>query len=98
MWRGYVSPGLNIFSLTDKCFISQEPEGNYFPEPRKNNIAELIASQMLISGVIIENNKILNSLYFLNFESIKMEHAPNEQSDPCPKLYDHSGCAVLPKS
>ena len=35
---GFVSPGLEIFSLLDNSFINQDLEGNISPEPRKNHI------------------------------------------------------------
>jgi hypothetical protein len=94
---GYVSPGLEIFSLTEKCFINQEPEGNIFPEPRKNHIAELIGYQMLIYGGINENNEILNSCYFLNLNQLKWGMCQINKATPCPKLYGHTSCVVLPK-
>jgi len=94
---GYVSPGLEIFSLTDNCYINQEPEGNIFPEPRKNHIAELIGSQMLIHGGINENNEILNNCYYLNLNQLKWGTCPISKSTPGPKLYGHTSCIVLPK-
>ena len=94
---GYVSPGLEIFSLTDNCFINQEPEGNIFPEPRKNHIAELIGYQMLIYGGINENNEVLNNCYYLNLNQLKWGLCQINKATPGPKLYGHTSCVVLPK-
>ena len=93
----YVSPGLEIFSLTDHSFITQEPDGNIFPEARKNHIAELIGSQMLIYGGLNENNEILNDCYYLNLNQLKWGICSINKNTPGPKVYGHTSCLVLPK-
>ena len=93
----FVSPGLEIFSLIENYFTNQEPEGNIFPEPRKNHICELIGSQMIIHGGLNEINEILNDCYFLNLNQLKWSISSINKSTPSPKLYGHSSCLVLPK-
>jgi len=93
----FVSPGLEIFSLTDNAFTNQDPEGNIFPEPRKNHIAELIGSQMLIYGGLSEANEILNDCYYLNLNQLKWGVCSINKTTPGPKLYGHASCLVLPK-
>ena len=93
----FVSPGLEIFSLIENYFTNQEPEGNIFPEPRKNHICELIGSQMVIHGGLNEINEILNDCYFLNLNQLKWSISSINKSTPSPKLYGHSSCLVLPK-
>ena len=93
----YVSPGLEIFSLTDNSFTTQEPDGNIFPEARKNHIAELIGSQMLIYGGLNENNEILNDCYYLNLNQLKWGICSINKNTPGPKIYGHTSCLVLPK-
>jgi hypothetical protein len=94
---GFVSPGLEIFSLTENAFTNQDPEGNIFPEPRKNHIAELIGSQMIIHGGLNESNEILNDCYFLNLNQLKWGVCTINRSTPSPRLYGHTSCLVLPK-
>ena len=94
---GFVSPGLEIFSLTENAFTNQDPEGNIFPEPRKNHIAELIGNQMLIHGGLNESNEILNDCYFLNLNQLKWGVCTINRSTPSPRLYGHTSCLVLPK-
>ena len=94
---GFVSPGLEIFSLIDNAFTNQDPEGNLFPEPRKNHIAELIGAQMLIHGGLNESNEILNDCYFLNLNQLKWGISYINKSTPSPRLYGHASCLVLPK-
>ena len=97
--NSYVSPGLEIFSLSEKCFINQEAEGNIVPEPRKNHIAELIGNQMFIHGGINENNIILNDCFYLNLNlnQLKWCHIPINKNYPSPRLYGHASALVLPK-
>ena len=94
---GFVSPGLEIFSLTENAFTNQDPEGNIFPEPRKNHIAELIGNQMLIHGGLNESNEILSDCYFLNLNQLKWGVCTINRSTPSPRLYGHTSCLVLPK-
>ena len=94
---GFVSPGLEIFSLTENSFTNQDPEGNIFPEPRKNHIAELIGAQMLIHGGLNETNEILNDCYYLNLNQLKWGACSINRTTPSPKLYGHTSCLVLPK-
>ncbi len=93
----FVSPGLEIFSLTENAFTNQDPEGNIFPEPRKNHIAELIGNQMLIHGGLNESNEILNDCYFLNLNQLKWGVCFINRNTPSPRLYGHTSCLVLPK-
>ena len=93
----FVSPGLEIFSLIENAFTNQDPEGNLFPEPRKNHIAELIGNQMLIHGGLSESNEILNDCYFLNLSQLKWGICFINKSTPTPRLYGHTSCLVLPK-
>jgi hypothetical protein len=94
---GFVSPGLEIFSLLDNSFINQDLEGNISPEPRKNHIAELVGGQMLIHGGLNENNEILNDCYFFNINQLKWGVTPISKTTPSPKLYGHTSCLILPK-
>ena len=94
---GFVSPGLEIFSLTENSFTNQEPEGNIFPEPRKNHIAELIGCQMVIHGGLNETNEILNDCYYLNLIQLKWGVCTINRATPSPRLYGHTSCLVLPK-
>ena len=89
--NSFVSPGLEIFSLNDKSFISHDPEGGIIPEPRKNHIAELVGNQMLIHGGIRENNQVLGDCYYLNLSlsQLKWGVCPNVRSTPSPRLYGH---------
>ena len=93
----FVSPGLEIFSLTENAFTNQDPEGNIFPEPRKNHIAELIGNQMLIHGGLNESNDVLNDCYFLNLNQLKWGICTINKSVPSPRIYGHTSCLVLPK-
>jgi len=93
----FVSPGLEIFSLTENAFTNQDPEGNIFPEPRKNHIAELIGNQMLIHGGLNESNEILNDCYFLNLNQLRWGVCFINRNTPSPRLYGHTSCLVLPK-
>ena len=97
--NSFVSPGLEIFSLNDKSFISHDPEGGIIPEPRKNHIAELVGNQMLIHGGIRENNQVLGDCYYLNLSlsQLKWGVCPNVRSTPSPRLYGHTSALVLPK-
>ena len=97
--NSFVSPGLEIFSLNDKSFISHDPEGGIIPEPRKNHIAELVGNQMLIHGGIRENNQVLGDCYYLNLSlsQLKWGVCPNVSSTPSPRLYGHTSALVLPK-
>ena len=95
--RDFVSPGLEIFSLIDNSFNNQDPEGNIFPEPRKNHIAELVGSQMLIHGGINEANEILNDCYYLNINQLKWGIVAINKVIPSPRLYGHTSCLILPK-
>ena len=94
---GFVSPGLDIFSLTDNSFINQDLEGNIFPESRKNHIAELIGCQMLIHGGLNENNEVLNDCYFFNTSQLKWSVTPISKTTSSPRLYGHTSCLVIPK-
>ena len=94
---GFVSPGLEIFSLTENSFTNQDPEGNIFPEPRKNHISELIGAQMFIHGGLNETNEILNDCYFLNLNQLKWGICTINRTTPSPRLYGHTSCLVLPK-
>ena len=95
----FVSPGLEIFSLNDKCFLNHEPEGGIMPEPRKNHIAELIGNQMLIHGGISENNQVLGDCFFLNLSlsQLKWGACPINKNTQGPRLYGHTSALVLPK-
>ena len=94
---GFVSPGLDIFSLTENSFINQDIEGNIFPESRKNHIAELIGCQMLIHGGLNENNEVLNDCYYFNINQLKWSVTPISKTTPSPRLYGHTSCLVIPK-
>jgi len=93
----FVSPGLEIFSLTENAFTNQDPEGNIFPEPRKNHIAELIGNHMLIHGGLNESNEILNDCYLLNLNQLRWGVCFINRNTPSPRLYGHTSCLVLPK-
>ena len=93
----FVSPWLEIFSLTENAFTNQDPEGNIFPEPRKNHIAELIGNHMLIHGGLNESNEILNDCYFLNLNQLRWGVCFINRNTPSPRLYGHTSCLVLPK-
>ena len=93
----FVSPGLEIFSLIENAFTNQDPEGNIFPEPRKNHIAELIGNHMLIHGGLNESNEILNDCYFLNLNQLRWGVCFINRNTPSPRLYGHTSCLVLPK-
>ena len=93
----FVSPGLEIFSLSEKCFINQEVDGNIIPEPRKNHIAELIGNQMFIHGGINESNQILSDCSYLNLSQLKWGIIPINRNYPSPRLYGHTSALVLPK-
>ena len=95
----FVSPGLEIFSLNDKCFINHEAETGIIPEPRKNHIAELIGNQMLIHGGISENNQVLGDCFFLNLNlsQLKWGACPMYKNIQGPRLYGHTSVLVLPK-
>jgi len=95
----FVSPGLEIFSLSDKCFLNHDSEGGISPEPRKNHIAELIGNQMLIHGGINENNQVLGDCSFLNLNisQLKWGVCQINRNTPGPRLYGHSSALVLPK-
>ena len=95
----FVSPGLEIFSLNDKCFLNHDSEGGINPEPRKNHIAELIGSQMLIHGGINESNQVLGDCSYLNLNlsQLKWGVCQINRTTPGPRLYGHSSALVLPK-
>ena len=95
----FVSPGLEIFSLSDKCLLNHDSEGGISPEPRKNHIAELIGNQMLIHGGINENNQVLGDCSFLNLNisQLKWGVCQINRNTPGPRLYGHSSALVLPK-
>ena len=94
----FVSPGLEIFSLTENAFTNQDPEGNIFPEPRKNHIAELIGNTMLIHGGLDEEEQILDDCYILNLLTLKWFIPVINSNTPHPKVYGHSSCLVVPNS
>ena len=95
----FVSPGLEIFSLNDKCYLNHDQEGGIMPELRKNHIAELIGNQMLIHGGINENNQVLGDCCYLNLNlnQLKWGACQIHKSSPGPRLYGHTSALVLPK-
>ena len=97
--NSFVSPGLEIFSLNDKCYINHDPEGGIIPEPRKNHIAELVGNQMLIHGGIRENNQVLGDCCYLNLSlnQLKWGVCPIIRSTQSPRLYGHTSALILPK-
>ena len=97
--NSFVSPGLEIFSLNDKSFLSNQVERGIGPEPRKNHIAELVGNQMFIHGGINDNNQVLGDCYFLNLtlSQLKWGTCPINRNTPSPRLYGHSSALVLPK-
>ena len=94
--NSFVSPGLEIFSLNDKCYINHDPEGGIIPEPRKN---QLVGNQMLIHGGIRENNQVLGDCCYLNLSlnQLKWGVCPIIRSTQSPRLYGHTSALILPK-
>ena len=72
---------------------SQHQVAGKTPELRRNHIAELMGSQMIIHGGISDNNEILNDIFLLNFNPIKWNVVSINPYTPGPKLY--GSCLII---
>ena len=87
---------LEVFSFHDKSFIISNFKAG--PCKRKNHIAEVIGSSMIIHGGLDEEDKILDDCYILNLQTVKWAPAIINLNTPIPKVYGHSSCLVMPNS
>ena len=60
-----------VFSCSDNRWSSPTLSGKNTPQLRRNHIAEVVGSQMLIRGGVGDNNEILSDCYLLNFSPLK---------------------------
>ena len=91
-----LSTGFELFSFSDMTFSTPTVAGKT-PELRRNHIAELMGTQMIIHGGISDNNDILNDVFILNFNPIKWNVVSINPFTPGPKLYGHSSSLVIPR-
>lgn len=89
--------GLDYFNLDDNIWYSPAIPSKNAPRPRRNHIAEIIGSQMIIHGGINENEEILDGCHLLNLSNplkwIKVSIS-SFMKGPC--CYGHAAALVVP--
>ena len=88
--------GFELYSFLDNMYSTPSIAGKS-PQLRRNHIAELIGSQMMIHGGVNDNNEILNDVYLLNLNPLKWNVVSISKYTPGPKLYGHASALVIPR-
>jgi hypothetical protein len=91
-----ILPELEIFSLEDRTFSSPLMNIKFKGKPRRNHIAELVGSQILIHGGFDEDDKILGDACLLNLEQLKWVEILIDNNTKTPYLAGHTSCLVIP--
>ncbi len=91
-----LSTGFELFSFSDGTFSTPTVAGKT-PELRRNHVAELMGTQMIIHGGVSDTNEILNDVFLLNFNPIKWNVVSINPYTPGPKLYGHASSLVIPR-
>ena len=92
-----VLANFDMFSFSDNRWSSPTLSGKNTPQLRRNHIAEVVGSQMLIHGGVGDNNEILSDIYLLNFSPLKWSSCSVNPYSPAPAVYGHSSALVVPR-
>ena len=100
--KQYIYCGMECLDLKTKEFNKPPMSYRIQPEYRRNHIAELVGSEMVIMGGINENNEILNDVHCLNLnfpngikERWKEVDIANAAEVETPYLFGHASALAV---
>jgi len=87
---------LDIFDLVESQWFTPNFSSKSSLELRRNHVADLIGSQMIIHGGMTEDNRILNDAHVLTMNPLKWTSLNISEFTPGPALSCHASAVVLP--